>query len=373
MKPRIRFVEIQPYGDKFLLSDPVGITPPLLITKELLLILSLMDGNRELTDIQAEFFKRTGQILPREELNQIIQLLDENYLLLNERFFKKLEEERKKLLSLGKRPPSHTGQAYPDNPNALKKFIEDTLAYEGREDAVGIIVPHMDLRVAKETYGKVYSRLKHLNPDIVVILGVSHYYHETPFSVLPLDLDTPIGVLKTNKEIIQEIQKDFDYDLTHDILAYTQEHSIDFQTIFVKYLFPETQVLPAIVSYGDTEFLKRVAGSISRALERFQKPLIISSVDFSHVGRKFGDPAPYDPSPRDKEYIEHLCALKNDKAFKLLQKDNNRTRIDGQFTNYVFLEILKNLGVSEGRLVDYQIYDEPPTASKVSYAGMIFS
>ncbi len=373
MKPRIRFVEIQPYGDKFLLSDPVGITPPLLITRELLLILSLMDGNRELTDIQAEFFRRTGQILPREDLNQVIKLLDENYLLLNERFFKKLEEEKKKLLSLGKRPPSHAGQAYPNEPQALKKFLEDTLSYEGKEETIGIIVPHMDLRVAKETYGKVYSKIKHLNPDIVVILGVSHYYHETPFSVLPLDLDTPIGVLRTNKEIIREIQKDFDYDLTHDILAYTQEHSIDFQTIFVKHLFPETQVLPAIVSYGDTESLKKIANSLTRALEKFERPLIISSVDFSHVGRKFGDPAPYDPSQRDKEYIDHLCALENDKAFELLQRDNNKTRIDGQFTNYVFLEILKNLGVQKGKLIDYQICDEPPTASKVSYAGIIFS
>lgn len=373
MKPRLRFVEVQPYGDKFLISDPVGLTPPLLITKELLLILSLMDGSRDLTDIQADFFRRTGQILPREELKQIVKLLDENYLLLNERFLSRLNEEKRKLLALGKRPPSHAGQAYPDNPLELKKFLEQTLSYEGKENAIGIIVPHMDLRVAKETYGKVYSRIKHLNPDIVVILGVSHYYHETPFSILPLDLDTPIGVLKTNKEIVKEIQKDFDYDLTHDILAYAQEHSIDFQTIFVKYLFPETQVLPAIVSYGDPSSLKKIANSLSRVLEKFQNPLIISSVDFSHVGRKFGDPVPYDPSPRDREYIENLCALKNDEAFQLLQKDKNKTRIDGQFTNYVFLEILKNLGAKKGNLVDYQIYDEPPTASKVSYAGITFS
>jgi len=375
MKPKVRFIDVKPYGEKFLLSDPVGISPPLLITPELLFILSLLDGSREIREVQAEFLKRSGKIITYDELLEIINFLDENFLLYNERFINKLREEKQKLLQKGYREPSHAGEAYPDEPEELKSFIENTLQYGENflENAVGIIVPHMDLRVANKVYGKVYSLIKNKNPDLVVLLGVSHYFHETPFSVLPLDLKTPFGLLKVDNQRIKELRDMFEYDLFHDILAYKQEHSIEFQTIFLNYLFPEVKVVPAIVSYGDEKLLKEIAKKITLVIENSSNPLIISSVDFSHVGKKFGDSASYDPSFRDTEYIELLKGLKNEEAFKLLLSDNNKTRIDGQYTNFVFLEILKNLGVKKGKLIDYEIYHEDFTDSKVSYAGMVFS
>ena len=372
MKPKVRFLDIQPYGDKFVLSDPFGLSQPLLISKELLFILSFFDGNKDLREIQAEIFRRTGQLIEIKELEELTKFLDENYLLLNERFLNRIEEERRKILSSGVRKPSHAGEAYPENPEELKNFIENILEKSEDEKAVGIIVPHMDLRVAKRVYGKVYGKLKEKDYDLIVLLGVSHYYHENPFSVLPLDLETPIGVIKTDVEKANKIRESFEFDVFSDVFAYKNEHSIDFQTIFIKYLFPNAKVIPSIISYGDKELLKRVAKELTKQIEKAKKPLIISSVDFSHVGRKFGDSSSYDPSFRDREYINYLSELKNDEAFELLERDNNRTRIDGQFTNFVFIEILKNLGANEGKLIDYEIYNEEITDSKVSYAGIIF-
>ncbi|HIP42971.1 MAG TPA: hypothetical protein EYG91_03530, partial [Aquifex aeolicus] len=101
MKPKVRFIDVKPYGEKFLLSDPVGISPPLLITPELLFILSLLDGSREIREVQAEFLKRSGKIITYDELLEIINFLDENFLLYNERFINKLREEKQKLLQKG--------------------------------------------------------------------------------------------------------------------------------------------------------------------------------------------------------------------------------------------------------------------------------
>lgn len=373
MKPKVRFLDIQPYGDKFVIKDPVGISQPFIASPELVFLLSLCDGTREITDIQAEFFKRTGHLIPKNEVEEIIKFLDENYLLYNEKFLRKLKEEKENILKKGYREPFHAGEAYPDKPEELKEFIKSTLRNTVEKvNAKGILVPHMDLRIASRVYGSVYSSVKENDYDLVVLLGVSHYFHETPFSVLPLDLRTPLGDLKVDRERVEKLKKLFDYDITYDVLAYKNEHSIEFQTIFLKYLFPEIKVIPAIVSYGDTNSLREIANRITKVIEDAKNPLIISSVDFSHVGRKFGDPGSYDPSPRDREYIKLLSQMRNEKAFKLLQSDNNRTRIDGQFTNFVFLEILKNLGVKEGKLLDYDVYHEPPTDSKVSYAGMVF-
>jgi len=373
MKPKVRFFDVQPYGSQFLLNDPVGISPTLLVSRELLLILSLMNGERDLREIQAEFYRLTGKLITSEELKDLIRSLDENYMLLNKRFLERLSQERKKLLASGVREPSHAGVAYPSDPQELMKFIENLLIKNPHPEGVtGILVPHMDLRVAGKVYGKVYGSLIGKQYDLIVILGVSHYYHETPFSVLPLDLKTPIGVIKAPKEDLFEFKKAFEYDIFQDVLAYTREHSIDFQTIFVRHLFPETPAVACIVSYGDERFLKEVAHKLFQFLKRYKRPLVISSVDFSHVGKKFGDPHSYDPSQKDKAYIETLLNLEAEKGFSLLKSDENRTRIDGMYTNFVFLELLRQLGTTRGKLLDYEIYYEKPTDSKVSYAGILF-
>ncbi len=370
-RPRVRYLDVQPYGDKFLVTDPFGISKPILITPELFLIMSLMDGSRSENDIKAEFFKSTGLILSSEDYRNILKTLDEGMYLLNARFFNRLKKFKEDMLKKGVKEPFHAGEAYPDKPEELKKFLERSLEVEKKEEAIGILVPHMDMRVAIDTYGKTYGRIIK-ETETVIVLGVSHYIHETPMSVCPLDFETPLGRLETDKEVVNKLKKMFDYDIFHDILSYQKEHSIEFQTVFIKYMFPKAKIVPVIVSYGDEQVLKDVADKMTEAIDG-KDILIVSSVDMSHVGRKFGDPYSYDPSERDKEYICLLEKLDSLSAFRLLQSDNNRTRIDGQFTNFVFAEILKNLGAKKGKRIDYQIYHEEPTDSKVSYAGMIFS
>jgi len=370
-RPAVRYLDVQPYGDKFLLNDPLGVSKPLLVTPELLMVMSLMDGSRDEKDIKAEFFKRTGMLLSSEDLREVVKFLDEKHLLLNERFFKKLEELKSSMLRKGVKEPFHAGEAYPKEKEELGRFLEESLDRSEKEEPLGILVPHMDMRVAISTYGKVYGRVNR-KPDVVLILGVSHYHHEMPLSVCPLDFETPLGILEVDRKIVEELQKRFDFDLFHDILSYEKEHSVEFQTVFVKCLFPKAKIVPMIISYGDESSLKEMADRISEVIEG-KDILIISSVDMSHVGRKFGDRFSYDPSFRDKEYIKHLERLDSLSACQLLKSDNNRTRIDGQFTNFVFTEILKNLGAKIGKEIDYQIYNEDITDSKVSYAGMTFS
>jgi len=370
-RPRVRFLDVQPYGDKFILRDPYGLSPPLIISQHLLLLMSLMDGTRDESDIKAEFFKRTGSLLSSEDYASVLKMLDENLLLLSDRFEKALRDLKDKMLSAKVLKPFHAGEAYPSDPKELERFIDSSLDSSEKESPTGILVPHMDMRVAIDTYGKVYGRVDR-NPDTVVILGVSHYLHETPFSVCPLNLETPLGILEVDREVIGRLQRSFEHDIFHDILSYRMEHSIEFQAVFVKRLFPRAKVIPAIVSYGDEDTLKETAQRLAHALKD-RDLLVISSVDMSHVGKKFGDTFSYDPSFRDKEYIKLLEKLDSSSAFRLLESDNNRTRIDGQFTNYVFTELLKELGAREGKEIDYQIYDEKPTDSKVSYAGMSFS
>ena len=371
-KPKVRYLEVQPYGDKFLLTDPLGVSESVIVTREFLILMSLMDGTRTKNDIKADFLRITGEILKEEELSKIIRSLDEGLYLLSDRFKKKVEEIKENMLKEGVRKPSHAGGAYPEEEDKLRRFLEESLKGEAKERPKGILVPHMDLRVARETYGAVYGRIERSWVRRVLILGVSHYFHETPLSVCPLDFETPIGRVEVDREVIERMRKFLEHDIYHDLLSHIREHSIEFQTLYVKLLFPEAKIIPVIVSYGDKDTLRSYAEKILKAVGETEGLLVVSSVDMSHVGKKFGDPFSYDPSFRDKEYISLLSELKNEEAFDLLLKDENRTRIDGQFTNFVFIEIIKLLGSKGGELVDYRVYHEGPTDSKVSYAGIVF-
>ncbi len=368
--PRTRFLNVQPYGGGFLLSDPYGVSAEVVVTPQMLLLLSLMDGKRSEEDIRAEFLRRTGTILTEEEFREILSFLDRGGYLLSEEFLRRLEEKKKRMLGAGVKEPFHAGSAYPEKPEDLRLFLEKNLQAEERESPLGILVPHMDLRVAAPTYGKVYGRIAR-KPETILVMGVAHYIHETHLSVCPLDFKTPLGTLEVDREIVERMRNLFEHDILHDILSYEREHSIEFQTIFLKHLFPEAKVVPLIVSWGDEDLLRKTAERITRAIED-RDVMLVASVDLSHVGRKFGDERSYDPSFRDREYLNLLSALDSEASFRLLASDQNRTRIDGQFTNFVFLEVLKNLGASKGKEIDYSSHYEELTDSVVTYAGMTF-
>jgi len=49
--PRARYLNVQPCGGGFLLSDPYGISAQVVVAPQMLLLLSLMDGKRSEEDI----------------------------------------------------------------------------------------------------------------------------------------------------------------------------------------------------------------------------------------------------------------------------------------------------------------------------------
>ena len=372
LRPKVRFFNVHPLNGGYLLSDPYGISKEMWVNERSLFLISLMDGKNSIRDIKLQFLRATGILLTDEELSEFIKQLKSNLMLFDEDFERALEAKKRAFLSGGVRKPSHVNYCYPADKNQCEEFLKGE-EFTDKVDAPAVFVPHMDLRVAKSTYWEAYGRLKG-KKDLIVILGVSHYLHQMPISVFPADFETPFGILETDKEILEKLKRSFDFDITYDVLAYEHEHSVEFQTVYAKLLYPDAKVLAIIVSYGDKDFLKKAAEKLMIAVSgKENNVLFVSSVDMSHVGKKFGDITSFDPSYRDREYLTLLENMQGEEAFELLQKDNNRTRIDGQYTNIFFYYLLKHMGLEKGRLLDYKIYDEWETDSKVSYASMMFT
>ncbi|MEO0151213.1 MAG: AmmeMemoRadiSam system protein B [candidate division WOR-3 bacterium] len=367
-KLRIRYFEVEEFDDGFIVRDPFGLFEDLFFTPQALYLIGLFDGNRTLDEIKSEFLKATGIVLSDSEIIEFIKQMDNYYLFYNERFINRIEEEREKILKL-----EYKKLSFFEDITQIKNFIKQNSIEDFQEDIIALIVPHIDIKVAMDTYLKTYSKIKNTKRNIFFIFGVAHSIHLTPFSIFPKNYFTD-RVVKVHNEIINNIRNLFFYDIHFDVLAYKNEHSVEFPILFLDSIFEDFYVIPSIVAYAkNRDELKIIAERIYEAIKEYKDKIIfISSIDLSHVGKKFGDKVYYEPNEVDLKYIDMLLNLKNDEAFEFLEKYQNQTRIDGQFTNYVFLEILKLLGVKEGILIDYKNYYEALTESGVSYCSIYY-
>ncbi|MGC8734751.1 MAG: AmmeMemoRadiSam system protein B [bacterium] len=407
VKLKARYLDVKPIvfnnQNLFLISDPYKISPDIIVNPIVVLVLSLLDGSNYINDIKSEIFKNTGIMLYDSELYELIKFFDDNLFLLNDKFYNVYNKEIEDLKSRGVLKGNLMGISYPEDPDKAEEFlfsinINDSINELNFDnifsDIIALIVPHMDLRVARDTYFKAYKILldniiqNNRVIENVFILGVSHYYHKNPISVFPLDFETPFGILKINKELIKKISlnlkdtlKDSYFDLFEDILIYKSEHSIEAQVPYIKLLEKKLadknnnliiKVIPMIISYGNIDLFSKIIDSFINEID-VSKTIFISSIDLSHVGKKFGDKMSFDPKYYDQKYLDLLLSLKTEDLFYF----DNVSKIDGIFTN-TFLTLLLNR-ISEinnikinAKVIDYKKYEEKLMDSIVSYASVIY-
>jgi len=405
---KARYLDVKPINlngqDLFLLSDPYKISNNFIVNHIVVLVLSLLNGNNSFSDIKSIIFRLTGIIPTDDELYNLIKFFEDNLFLLDEKFDRAYKNEIENLKQRGVLRGSLVGISYPEDPAKAQEFLFDNIDNnlndnnlnidEFSNQIIALVIPHMDLKVARETYFKAYklllNNLVKNGGDIenIFILGVSHYYHKNPISVFPLDFETPFGILKTNKELIQKINDNLKkvlgseyFDLFEDILIYKSEHSIESQIPYIKLLETklyenkvnkELKVIPMIISYGNIELFSKIIDSFIDEID-INKTIFISSIDLSHVGKKFGDNASFDPEKFDRKYIQLLSNLDINNLFYF----DNVSRIDGIFTNTFLVSILKriskvnNFEISS-KLIDYKKYEEKLTDSIVSYCSIVY-
>ncbi|WP_312702191.1 AmmeMemoRadiSam system protein B [Sedimentibacter sp.] len=150
-----------------------------------------------------------------------------------------------------------------------------------RQGAVirGSILPHHLL--ASDMIHEVFQNVKNQQYKTVVLIGPDHesILMGKVFTSLK-DWQTPMGVLKTNREIVSRLlQNDF---MIEDDAKMTKEHSVSSIVPFVKYYLSDAEIVGMAMSkqtkLKDIEKLIEDLGN----LVDIEKTLFIASVDFSH-------------------------------------------------------------------------------------------
>jgi MEMO1 family protein len=390
-------LEILPYEDDgkqlLVMRDPAGYGTEMVVFKpEAWALFSLFDGKQTISELQREIFKGTEVHVDADQILDIVKMLDDYYFLQSERFEEHRMIEDEKFLSAELRPAVHAGVSYPETSEELKSLLDDLMESDTSdlpdEAPVAILTPHIDLRIGPNVYVAPFRHLAATNGfDTIVILGTSHYSHEGMFLLSRKHIDTPMGVLQCDTELVDAIHEETGHVFTKSDIAHKQEHSIEFPALFIKHAFDENiKVLPVLVTSFDDSLTSGEPPSSFPNYQTFidglrtsldalnRKALYVLSVDWSHIGLKFGDEEPAEtllPATEESDQKQLAALERGDyKEFRaLLVENGNETKIDGYSCITTFFDLVSP---SRAHLFEYDRWHEEERQSAVTFAGMSF-
>ena len=404
--PRLRYIEAVPIEEegqaRIYIRDPLSYAQvPLLLPYPTYFIVSHFDGQHSLVDIQEAFAKQFGRILPREQIHHIVRQLDEYYYLDSPRFATFQGEIHASFRRSPIREMAHADTCYSSQPD---KFCSQTATlFDGPEGpgrptvgtpslppVRGLIVPHIDLRVGGAAYAWGYKELaERCDAELFILLGTSHYGAEDLFVATDKDYNTPLGPVKTDREFLQTLQQNYGENLLASELIHRTEHSLEFQTLFLQYVFGKTReftILPILVTSFHHMILTktppaetpRVAAFLNALKQTIaqgtKKVCFVAGVDFAHVGQKFGDQGPLTQDflnwveSEDQRLIQALENVDHADFFAEIAKNGDQRRVCGFAPMYTFLHLVR---AKQGKLLKYA-YAETAPQSAVSFASLAF-
>jgi AmmeMemoRadiSam system protein B len=412
-RPRLRPVEafpVQQEGKTLVyLKDPMNFAAPLGVSPAGYFILAHLDGLHSYVDIQEAYAKQFGAMLLSDDLKKFIEMLDQHYYLVSDRFINYQNAVVLEFRRLPTRAPVHVGGVYKADPVALKSQLA---AYFSAMEGPGspsfdlngtvpkaIVAPHIDFHRGGHAYAWAYKSLAESEgADLYILLGTSHCSGENPFILTLKDFETPLGVVETDQQFVQALQDRCREDFFTDEYLHRGEHSLEFQVVFLKFIAqwraelsgrPEKpfQIVPILVSSFHSMVQSQklperhsAVGDFLHALRDMagmqqRRVCFVAGVDLAHVGRQFGDREPVTDEflkwveSEDQRLVDRLAALDAPGFFNEIAKDQDKRRICGFSPLYSLIHLLNG---SRGTTLKYSQAFTPETGSAVTFASIIF-
>jgi len=407
--PRVRPLEafpLQVEGKEMVgIKDPVGICLEVVfVPPEAFFLISLMDGSNSLRDMQAAYMRKYGTLLYSDKIEGLISQLDSYFLLENRNFedhLLLLQEEFKK----GQvRQAVFANRGYEGDAELLRAQLRGYFTAQGgpglpdeggeKNDLKGIIAPHIDFARGGTCYAHAYKALgeslgESNGADLYCILGTCHTPMRYPFAFTLKAFETPLGRVEVAKDCIEAIARQLPFDPFHDEFSHRNEHVIEFQVIFLRYLLGKTdfKILPILCN----SFHDMILGGVSpmeyllyrdaiSILKEQLAPLpslrLVASADLAHVGPQFGDQGAVTPGvlaevkAKDLEMLRYVKDLQGEEFYRFILSEGDRRNICGLSPIYALLHLIE---ARQGELLHYQQWHDPQDKGAVTFASMAFA
>ncbi|MBL8003839.1 MAG: AmmeMemoRadiSam system protein B [Candidatus Kapabacteria bacterium] len=367
------------------------IEEPIAFHSHILEILELINGENTIIDLHSILHYQKEIEVTLEDVQSVISYIDSIGILESEQFFLLQQKMDSEYFNSPIRNAICAGSSYPKEKEELHTYLDSVFSSNDSEqtiDSVAALIPHIDFRVGIEPYVAAYKHIRFTNAITFFIIGTSHYSNLDQFILTDKDFDTPLGLVKTNKEIIQRLHSLTQNKFTKNDIAHKPEHSIEFHAVMLKYLFPNRDftIVPILVtsfqhfiSSGklptESQKIQDFSNALSSIIEELgSNAYVISSGDLAHVGKKFGDDVDAyskkeEVSINDSNLLAKLELGDKDAFYAKIQQQHDSFRICGLPPTYSLLASMKPL---QGTTVALQQWYEEDTHSMVSFGSVLF-
>ena len=323
-RPRLRPLEMLPVrsGDQDLLlvSDPLGLLRnPVALRIEVLDLLQLLDGTLSIQDLSALVARESKDVRAASFVRELIGQLDRLLLLDSPRFHQAYDALRDEYHRLEVRQASHEGLSYPADAAEAQTFLDDhfekaraMMTAAGQETPAraprAILAPHLEPRRVGPAIARGCLELDAADstPLRLVVYGVGHSLFGERLALTRKHFETPFGLVPCDTRFVDSLAERLGEHAYAAELAHRDEHSIEFQALYLRHRFPRRPltIVPllcggfhSLLDEGrgprDAPELEALIAAV-RDTEKAQggATVHVASVDLSHVGVRFGDPEP---------------------------------------------------------------------------------
>jgi AmmeMemoRadiSam system protein B len=345
--------------------------------------------------------RKFKEFLYTEKLQEIISQLDEALFLEGERFQESLRQKEEGFKKASFREAVFAGKSYEGDPDGLRAQFEGYFKgtngpgslgeNKGSNGLKGVVAPHIDFQRGGFCYAFAHREIWERNSSpCFIIFGTAHTPMENPFCLTRKDFITPLGTLNVDKELVDAIQSRCPDDLFKDEGVQRSEHSIEFQCVFLQYLYPEPNPLKIIpilsgsfheaieqrISPMELKPIRQFIDALKEAVSSLGREVCyIASADLSHMGLQFGDREGISEyglrvlSQEDQEMLGYVEKMDGEGFFSSISRERDRRRVCGFPAIY---SMLKTLEAKEGKLLKYGQAFNPETQSVVTFASLAF-
>jgi AmmeMemoRadiSam system protein B len=377
--------------DPFRFSGATLIVPPGLIE-----CLTFFDGEKTALDLRAHLVELTGELDVSSLQQHLEDALSQAGFLEDESFERRRRETELAFREAPTRAATHAGGGYPEEPAELNTCFAGYMTAASGEPqpdpggrTVAIAAPHVSPFGGVEAYRAAYRCLGPQDAErTFVVLGTSHYGRPNRLGLTRKSFTTPLGETRTDLKLVDEIERGSGDPMMEDY-CHAIEHSIEFQVVFLQYLFgPAIRVVPVLCgSFGyslrdgkwpeDDEGVRRTLGTLGEIAAREGDRLLwVLGVDMAHMGRRYGDSFEavagqremQDVSQRDAARIQRMEHGDARGFWELVRENGDDLKWCGSAPIYTFLKAVPQ---ARGSLIHYQQWNIDP-ASVVTFAGLRF-
>ncbi len=359
-------------------------------------LLQVLNNSRDADALREAMGQMTqGRVITQAEVLSFLNELDAAFLLETPHFAEAYADLVEKFNAAPVRPCALCGRAYPEEKNELISWMDAIFAEQTLQEAPAtppkaLVAPHIDPPVAARVYANAYAQLRQARPERIIVLGVGHQLTQGMFCLTRKSFATPLGTVSCDTAAVDRLQaagQPISGGIAGNDFCHRSEHSIEFQILFLQHLLPagSFSIIPVLCGspqihlreFSRTAFTQLCGPVLETLSELAQDPhtLVVTGVDLSHIGLKFGHDKPAteleaETTAHDTALVDSVAAGNANEFWMESARVKDRYNVCGFSALATLLEILPG---ATGRLLDYGLWHEEPTQSGVSFAALTLS